>query len=243
MICAKHCMQQPSQTLLRKELAIACEFHEKECSQRAATIEGMGSCGSHVDVSRPFPPSNQDVAGLAYRWMASMLGKLWWTELATPERQQLRKPDLSVESLSCNSVIYSPPQILPDSGWTARIPPGVRVESYQSPTRVRPKSEWSLTKVQVESNQSPTRIWPKSKWSPTKVRVESNQSLTKVQVESEWSPTKSKWSPTKVQAKSKLSPSGVRVESPLGSKPSKQAHWSAIKGGAYWSCSTCFMVL
>jgi hypothetical protein len=29
------------------------------------------------------------------------------------------------------AVIYSPPQILPDSGRTARIPPGVQAESYQ----------------------------------------------------------------------------------------------------------------
>jgi hypothetical protein len=72
------------------------------------------------------------------------------------------------------AVIYSPPQILPDSKQTARIPPGVLPNPsgvLASPSGVQAsltKSYQNLTK----SKQNPT----KSKWNPTK----SKQILIKV---------------------------------------------------------------
>jgi hypothetical protein len=102
---------------------------------------------------------------------------------------------MCTEFVSLGAAIYSPPWILPDSGWTARIPLGVQAESYQ----VQAESYQSLSRVLP----SLSRVLPKSEQSPTKVQPKSEQSLTKVQAESYpvWGET--------VQPKSNQSLSGV----------------------------------
>jgi hypothetical protein len=88
-------------------------------------------------------------------------------------------------------VIYSPPQILPDSKWTARIPPGVLpnpsgvlaspsgvqaspTKSYRNPTKSKQnptKSKWNPTSpsgIQPSPSgiqPSLSRFWSKSEWS------------------------------------------------------------------------------